>query len=351
MCSTMVKIQYDIHELIGDLLSKDGFYVDLMSCKEFTIWYLLRQLGIRSFVPIIDTVCFINEADPNNIDKMLIKRSNNAGIIFRNAERFFQAKRKVYKVEDGSYQDFIKEAIHHNRFVYSLFDNLYNSHAYFHSFDNEKHGHPIVGYDDDRSMYLSLLTNQREITYNDLDKMLEDGYNKYKNYEDILYYFENASTIALSVEQEEQAKEECLADIYNTMNDWNIEFKFFQAEVASIYQGVELAREEKERLADEKNAFYNLMMIGLHGDFVLKLRLLEQLFGVSFKDIEAEFLSNRKTAFLIANMFRKASVILRRDEGYYSQTLPKIAKKVEQTYITEAYEIKDRFLERISSLR
>jgi hypothetical protein len=347
----MVKIQYDIHELIGDLLSKDGFYVDLISCKEFTIWYLLRQLGIRSFAPIIGTVCFINEADPINLDKMLIKRNNNSNIIFKNAERFFQAKRKIYKIEDGSYKDFIKEAIHHDRFVYSLFDNLYNSLAYFHSFDNEKHGHPIVGYDDDRSMYLSLLTNQREITYNDLDKMIEDGYNQYKNYDDILYYFEKASAVTLSLEQEEQARVECLADIYNTLNDWDIELNFFRAEVDSIYQGVELAREEKERLADEKNAFYNLMMIGLHGDFVLKLRLLEQLFGIFLKDIEEEFLTNRKTASLIANMFRKASVILRRDEGYYNQTLPKIAKRVEQTYITEAKDIKDRFTERISSLR
>lgn len=346
----MIKIQYDIHELIGDLLSKDGFYVDLMSCKEFTIWYLLRQLGIKSFVPVIGTVCFINEADPVNLDKMLMKRNNNSNIIFENAERFFYAKRRIYKKEDGSYQDFIKEAIHRERFVYALFDNLYNSLAYFHSFDNEKHGHPIVGYDDDRSMYLSLLNNQREITYDDLNKMIEDGYDRYKNYDDILYYFEKTLTVTLSLEQEEQARKECLADICNTMNDWDIEFSFFKAEVDSIYQGVKLDREEKEKLAEEKNAVYNLLMIGFHGDFIFKLRLLEQLFGVSLKDIEEDFLANRKTAALIANMFRKASIILKKEEGYYDQTLPKIAKRVEQTYITEAKEIKDRFKERISSL-
>ena len=73
----MFKIKYDIYELIGDLLSKDGFYVDLMSCKEFTIWYLLRQLKIRSFAPVLGTVCFINEADPMCLDKVLIKRNNN----------------------------------------------------------------------------------------------------------------------------------------------------------------------------------------------------------------------------------------------------------------------------------
>ena len=70
------------------------------------------------------------------LDKVLIKRNNNSDIIFRNAERFFQAKRKIYREEDGSYQDFIKEAIHHDRFVYALFDNLYNSLAHFHSYDN-----------------------------------------------------------------------------------------------------------------------------------------------------------------------------------------------------------------------
>ena len=347
----MFKIKYDIYELIGDLLSKDGFYVDLMSCKEFTIWYLLRQLKIRSFAPVLGTVCFINEADPMCLDKVLIKRNNNSDIIFRNAERFFQAKRKIYREEDGSYQDFIKEAIHHDRFVYALFDNLYNSLAHFHSYDNEKHGHPIVGYDNDRSVYLSLLTNQREITFHDMDKMIEDGYCKYGSYNDILYYFEKTSFFHLPQDQKEQVREECLADIDNSMRDWEIEFQFFQEEVDGIYQGIELPREEKERLADGKNDFYNLMMIGFHGNFVFKLRLLEQLWGVSFQDIKEKFLVNRKVALLIANMFRKASIIIKKDEDYYNQTLPKIAKRVEQAYIIEAKEIKNQFLARFNNLR
>lgn len=44
----MEKINYDIGELIGDLLSKDGFYIELLNCHEATIWYLIRQFGIRS---------------------------------------------------------------------------------------------------------------------------------------------------------------------------------------------------------------------------------------------------------------------------------------------------------------
>lgn len=347
----MVKIQFDLHELIGDILSKDGLYVDLMSCKEFTVWYLLRQLGIQSFAPVLGTVCFINEENYEDLDRMLIKRSLNSDIVIQNAQRLFQVKRKIYQEEDGSYQDFIKNAIHHNRFVYSLFDNLYNTLAYYQSFDNEKHGHPIVGYDDDKGVYLSILSNYREITYQDLDNMLEDGYRKYKEYDDILYYFEEASTTSLSPEQKESLRGECLLDIDNTLKDWDTEIEFFRKEVAGYYLGKELTRDQKAKMANEKNGFYNLLMIGVHGDFIFKLRLLEQLFHVSFQDIEELYLANRKTASLIANMFRKATVMLKRDEKYFDQTIPKIAKRIELTYITDAKEIRDKFTERLIHLR
>lgn len=346
----MKKIQYDIHDLIGDLLSKDGFYVDLMSCKEFTIWYLLRQMGIRSYAPIMGTVCFINETAVSKLDNVLEARNNNSKVVFNNAYKYFKAKRRQYAPEDGSYKEFIKNAIDNGHFVYSLFDNLYNSLAYFHSFDNEKHGHPIVGYDDDRKIYLGLLSNQREITYDDLDKMILDGYNQYHSYDEILYYYEEAKCFDIPHNLIDAVKKECIEDIHQTINDWETELNFFKREVESINKSVKLTKAEKEKFANEKNGFYNILMIGFHGDFMFKLRLIEELFDIDMSTIEERFVTNRKKASVIANMFRKSLIILKKDEDYFDYTMPRIAEKVNHIYIKEAKRIKRQFLKKIKEI-
>ena len=56
----MLKINFDFDELLGDIISFNGLYIDFLDCNEYTIWYLIRQAGIKSFLPVLNTKAFYN---------------------------------------------------------------------------------------------------------------------------------------------------------------------------------------------------------------------------------------------------------------------------------------------------
>jgi|GEM_PF-5623714 hypothetical protein len=342
----MEKINYDIGELIGDLLSKDGFYIELLNCHEATIWYLIRQFGIRSYLPVIGTNSFINAHSFKETDKIEKGKRENLYILFNNLNKYFGVKIKYYTSKDKSYKNFIKEAIHKNKFVYALYDNYFDTLDENRVDENSKHGHPIVGYDDDKKVYLGITKTQREIKYDDLNAMIKDGYKKNRTYKITLFYFDEAYKQP-GKETIETVEKSLIKDIKNCIAQWNNEMLFFANEIEDINKSVEYSLNEKIYFAFIKNNFYNLLMSGTHGNFIFKLRVISDLFKIDTSELEKNFFINRKNAMTISNMFRKSEILLDKNEEYYNVTIPKICAKIHQTYIQQGEELLNAFYKTI----
>lgn len=346
----MVKINYKIGELIGDLLSKDGFYIELLNCHEATTWYLIRQFGIKSYIPAIGTNSFINVHSFQETAKIEQDKRENLFILFNNLNKYFGVKMKYYTPQDESYKNFIKEGIHKNKFVYALYDNYYDTQDINRIDENSKHGHPIVGYDDAKDVYLGITKMQREIKYNDLDVMIKDGYRKNKTYKITLFYFDDLVYKQSEKETIEMAKISLERDIKVCLNQWKNEMSFFTNEIEDIYKSVDLSLSEKIHFAFIKNNFYNLFMSGTHGNYIFKLRAIRELLQIDTLELEKSFYQNRKAAMTISNMFRKAEILLGKNEEYYNDTIPKICSKIFQTYIQQGEELLNRFYETIKTV-
>ena len=113
----MVKIDFDVESLVGDLLSPDGFFIDLVACEQFTFWYLLRQLGIRSYAPIIGTNSFLLKESKSSPQELIRMSKQNLFLLFEGASKYFNTKIISYDNSYKSYHHFIKEAILKERFV------------------------------------------------------------------------------------------------------------------------------------------------------------------------------------------------------------------------------------------
>ncbi len=334
----MLKVDFDLHSLLGDILSKDGLYVELLSCNEYTIWYLIRQAGYRGYVPVLYTKTFLNVESMENLRTFALYQDENLKIIMKNLIKFFGVGIVQYDETKTTIEDFIRKGIGESRFIHTQYD------YYFDTLVNDKrfhdyHGHPITGCDDDRQIYLSIFPGKYEVRYTDMRKMSESCYKKYGTYMDKFFYLEGSMPKKCQLHFTESLKDEISRDCECMVNDWQSELEVFQKYVYELPQILKYNREKQIEFALQQRLLFQSIVEGMHGNFIFKLRLINETFGLDTIELEERFLLNRKKSVMIANMYRKASVILEDNHAYFIQTLNHIAERVYEIFIQESKDL------------
>jgi hypothetical protein len=344
----MTKIDYDVDSLVGELLSKDGFFIDLIGCEQFTFWYLLRQIGIRSYAPIIGTTSFIFKSSKSSLQEIINSRKQNIFTLFANASRYFNTNIIYYNNSYKNYQAFIKEAILKGRFVYALYDTSFDSLKPFDLDYSDWHGYALVGFDDEKKEYRSIFSTS--VKYEDLENMLQRAYIREGSYKNVLYYIDSVERTTTNQIQT-IIKKDLLEDLKKDLEHWKIEFQFFLEEIEDIRKSEFLDIEEQCDFIAKRNNFYNMLMVGGYGNFVFKIRCFQELYGIDVRNLEEKFSQNRKESLVIANMFRKALIkIERNNQEYYANLVPAICDKINSIYIKEGKALYESFCDIVCPL-
>ncbi|HEX2925150.1 MAG TPA: hypothetical protein VHP38_02650, partial [Ruminiclostridium sp.] len=101
--------------------------------------------------------------------------------------------------------------------------------------------------------------------------------------------------------------------------------------------------EEQREFALNQRLLFNTMAEGMHGNFILKLRLLDEILGIDTHILEQKFSENRKKGTMIANMFRKAAVLLEDGPELYAEALLHTAERISAIFVEESRELLKEF--------
>lgn len=334
----MVKVDFDLDKLLGDILSPDGLYVDLISCNEYTVWYLMRQAGLKGYLPVLRTKAFLTEKPFSHVSAFGLYQDTNLQIIMANLLKFYGVGIVQYDKNNDSLEEFIKEGISKEQFVYVLYDYYYDT-LYTQDRVHDYHGHPITGYDDEKQIYSSLVRGVHDIKVNDLQKMLKHCYELFGTSKNHYFYLEGHIKNEQLIPWTETIVDEIRCDCRRIINDWLMEVDIFKDYCYQILKILTSSVEERRDYALKQRLIFNSMAEGMHGNFIFRLRLIHDTLGVNTNDMEQRFLSNRKKGIMIANMYRKASVLIDDDEDMYAETIYHIKEKVQELFVDESIDL------------
>lgn len=120
------------------------------------------------------------------------------------------------------------------------------------------------------------------------------------------------------------------------VSHWEKEFLFFTEEMEAINQSTVLSIDKKKLFIEDRNMFYNMLMVGVHGNFIFKLRCIKEIYDIDTDELQNRYCENRKSALTLANMFRKSLIKINKgNEDYYNKTVSVISEKIYQVYIEE----------------
>ncbi|HEX2925120.1 MAG TPA: hypothetical protein VHP38_02500, partial [Ruminiclostridium sp.] len=268
----MMKVDFDLNTLLGDILSTDGLYVDLLSCNEYTLWYLMRQAGLKGYVPVLRTQSFLTRP-LGEISSLGLYQGTNLKILMANLLKFYGVGIVHYNKSMGSIEEFVKKGISCNQFVYTLYDHYYNTlspeprvHDY--------HGHPVTGCDDGRQIYSSLIEGKFEVKYSDMESMSEHCYEMKGNYRNSFFYLDGVIEEDRLMPWKATIVDEIRCDCRRMINDWADEIGIFNEYTSGIPGVLNNSIEEQREFALNQRLLFNTMAEGMHGNFILKLRLL-----------------------------------------------------------------------------
>lgn len=324
----MRKINYQLEYLIGDILSQEGHYVDILSCSEYTLWYLIRQEGIHSFLPALGTKAFFGSGAIDQDTGFDAFSDYNMRIILSNCRYYFHLKPVCLEPGKESLS-FIKKAVDEGHFVYTLYDSCYDSMLHSEPL-HDYHGHAVTGYDDQKGIYLSLFEGEHEVKYEDMERMATHSKKKWGTYY-LKFFF-------LCREKEEERKvsdQDILHDGRMALSDWKQELNCFENYVEQVKLLSEYPREARMDFVYRQRMIFNSMSEGLHYNFIFKLLLMEQHMGIRSGDLAEEFVSNRKKSVLIANMYRKLYVLLNKNDSFADSYMQKLTQKITEIYINK----------------
>lgn len=342
-----MKINFDFQKLLGDIISSDGLYIDLLDCNEYTIWYLIRQAGIKSYLAVLNTKAFYHSK--SNIDEadFGIYRDFNLQEIKNNLNKYYNIKVVHFDKKESSFMDFIKEGLSKQQFIFTLYDFYYDT-LVSGPRVHDIHGHPVTGIDKEREIFLSLLPGKFEVKLGDLEKMLLTSIEESSEAQKYCFYLDtskfndtNDAKIVFNIQ----------ADIMNTIKDWKEEIEFFNQYIFQLDKVKAFNQEEKKNFALKERLLFNSIMEGIHGNFIFKLRLISEYFDVSTFEFEEKFLNNRKQSLIISNLYRKAAVILEDDEAYFDELIRRISQNIYKYFVVESSEILNTFSEFIRKER
>lgn len=334
----MGKIAFDLEKLLGDILSPNGLFVDLLSCNEYTLWYLLRQAGLKGYEPSVRTKAFLTEKSIREVKTFALYQNTNLEILMANLLKFFGVGVINYNKSRGSIEDFIKEGISKNKFVYTLYDHFYNSLA-DEPRGHDYHGHPITGYNDDEQIYLSLLPDKYKVKYKDLNLMFDHCYKIDDSQRNKYFYLDSHIDLERLSPWMNTIKDEIKCDCHHVINNWREELECFRDYSLEILEILDCSIEERREFALQQRLLFNSMSEGLHGNFIFKLRLIQEVMGIDTNSLEQRFYENRQKGTMIANMYRKASVLIDDEPQLYTDTLHRIAENVNKIFVDESKEL------------
>ena len=325
-----MKVDFSLEGLLGDLLSGDGLFVDLLNCDEYTVWYLMRQAGLPGFIPAIGTQAFLPAGDFN---KNMFKNINRANLeqVVKNLEKYYGIGLLQFKDRQNTIHEFIMDGLKKKRFIHTYYNHYYNTLAP-EPREDDFHGHPVTGYDGARDVYLSIAPGFYEVRREDFHKMAKSAQSSTEALS-MFFYLEGAIPAAVNGDVRE-IRERALVDFIRTADSWEDEIRYCNEYASRLAEACN--PDDKIAHALEQRLFFNEILEGVHGNFLFKLRLLDDLFQVDTSSLRTEFLSNRKQSIVIANMFRKTSILLEAvPECHYKQIL-KISKKIKAIFVQES---------------
>lgn len=331
----MIKVEFDPDTLLKDILSQYGIYVDLLSCNEYTIWYLIRQAGIKAFIPALHTKSFLTTS-LWEIRSFWLYQDNNLKVIIDNLTKYYGIGIVQYEQSMGGMEAFILNGISRNQFVYTLYDYYYDT-LLDEMRRHDYHGHPVTGYDEDRQVYVSIYPDKFEVRHSDLQKMVEHCFEKFGTYVNNYFYLDIPNDdVTPSMEV---IKKELCSDCRQMLWDWTKELELFRNYVDELPKVIEYTLEDKLEFVLNHRFLFNSILEGMHGNFIFKLNLVHEVMHVDTTDLINLFLANRRKGIVIANMYRKASIILEDGPEYFAQIIQRISAKISEVFIRESEEL------------
>ena len=337
-----MKVDFDLNTLLGDILSTDGLYVDLLSCNEYTLWYLMRQAGLKGYVPVLRTHSFLTRSPLSEVLSFGLYQDTNLNILMANLLKFFGVGIIHYDKSMGSIEEFVKKGIARNKFVYTLYDHYFNTlspeprvHDY--------HGHPITGCDNERQIYLSLVDGKFEVRYSDIQNMSDHCYELNGSYVNKYFYLDVEIEKDMLIPWKATIVDEIRCDCRRMISDWMEEIGIFQEYISEISGILNSSIEAQREFALNQRLLFNTMAEGMHGNFVFKLRLLDEILEIDTHMLQQRFMENRKKGTMIANMFRKAVVLLDDGPEIYAEALLHTAERISDIFVEESSELLKSF--------
>lgn len=324
----MSKMSYEVSSLVGDILSKDGNYVDLLSCNEYTLWYMIRQEGIFSFLPALGTKSFFWSAALEKDTGFDAFADYNIRTILSNCREYFHLK-AVFCEDGQDIHSFIRKAVDQGHFVYVVYDSYYDS-MQLKKPVHDYHGHPVTGYCDERGVYLSIFDGEYEVKYQDMEQMILHSRKRAGTYFLKLFFLcrENKK-------QEKISFGDIRLDCLNARKDWKWEIRCFESYIRRMKEISHCPAEEKMRFVYNQRLLFNSMTEGLHYNFVFRLSLMEQSMGIKTRELKERFITNRKQAVLLANMFRKLYILLEKNDQFAGSYMRRLIQKTEELFVRE----------------
>lgn len=331
----MISLRLNIHESLNDLISKDGNYIDLLTCDEYTLWYLLRHLAIQSFLPVIHTNCFLTKDSFADLNELSNLQLENFDQVLFNIEQFFNIKLLEYCAKKSTLNQFIKEGIGRNQLIYMRYDSYYDSlrgktsKHYFHAI-------PIAGYDDMKGIYYSIFEGQHEVKYHDLENMYQEASKFFKQ---SCFYFDSEKIVFDTLPLASPLRCEIYNDLSLVARAWENEIAIFKDYQNQLDQVFAMNDSDKEQYVLEQRLVFHELIEGIHGNFIFRLNLISELAAIDTSHFKELFLNNRKKFNMIANMFRRASIYAKDDPTEFDKVMVRIKDTITEYCIVQSEEM------------
>lgn len=334
----MKKVNFELKEDLGDTISSKTYGVECLNCFESGLWQMIRQYGVKDYKAAIGTNAFF--IDNRSFIPFYYIRNlfRNMAILEHNIYYYYGLNKEFYQ-ENNSFDTracFIRSTIENNNFVYTLYNNYYDSYNknVRRKIRNTYHSSILTGYDDEGKRYMTLAEGKFYISYDDYDRMCSH-FNQRPAFIKPWILFRIQGEINDKFKKKDIVELVC-KDWIKTVKDWRMEIELFKNEVEkinSLFYSKDVLDDNKLRYLNLRRGFFMNSNNGFHGNLYLKLRLLEEITGARNVEFEQRFLNNRKQSEIIANLFGKAIV------NYSFKQAMSIANHIKMTYVTEAKEL------------
>lgn len=338
-----------VQKFACDIISKDGNFVELLSCNEYAIWYMIRYLGIKSSLPAMGTKAFLTDCKLEQQSTFGCYDDSNVEVLLFNLQSEFGME-VMQLAEEMELKKFIKQALDQEKIVYTYYDHYYNS--FYDKIElHDYHGHIVASYDENEKIYYGLFGEEYKVRFEDLENMRGHCLAKTKTLNNRFFYLDFKEDGLKTEQNPSNVKGNVIEDYEKVLNDWKEEIELFADYVKKlplIYKGI---GNDRDKFLLDQRLLFNSVMEGLHYNMVFRFRMIYEMFDYDSSALEADFIENRKSATVIANMFRKLYIYTREDYFGESRYITKICDKIQKIFVTESADLMQQAKEILLKVR